>query len=196
MKTHTKWLWCLLIFSDSSSYQNQGPLCAACGPGCTYLAHTVMARGKVLVLNRLSGAPKAAVVLPSYLLSAEFELPVSPKFASRRKPFFSFCLAVGQQVDIQSYCSKLESVETICEPALLLFSGVFFSVNKSFEFSPEIGQIYTWLPHGFRLANTRENPLRLPELAPFPQFLAQCDKQHLYFNLQDQSQDSTYVMEI
>ena len=136
MKTRTKWLWCLLIFSDSSSYQNQGPLYAACSPGCTYLAHTVMTRGKVLVLNRLSGAPKAAVVLPSYLLSAEFELPVSPKFASRREPFFSFCLAVGQQVDIQSYCSKLESVETICEPALLsLFLGFFFFSEQKLCYS-------------------------------------------------------------
>lgn len=95
------------------------------------LAHTVMARGKVLVLNRLSRKhPKAAVVLPSYLLSAEFGLPVSQNLP-QKKAIFSFCLAEGQQVDIQSYCSrKLESVETICEPALLLFSGVFFSEQK------------------------------------------------------------------
>lgn len=168
MKTHTKWLWCLLIFSDSSSYQNQGPLCAACGPGCTYLAHTVMARGKVLVLNRLSGAPKAAVVLPSYLLSAEFELPVSPKFASRRKPFFSFCLAVGQQVDIQSYCSKLESVETICEPALLLFSGVFFfSEQKLWILTRNRTDIYmapSWFSFG---KHQRESPPS-PRACPLP----------------------------
>ena len=67
----------------------------------------------------------------SYLLSVEFELPMSPKFASRRELFFSFCLAVGQQVDIQSYCSKWESVKTICESALVVvFLGFFFFFSE------------------------------------------------------------------
>ena len=96
-----------------------------------YWTHTVMTPGKVLVLSRISGAPKAAVVLLSYLLSVEFELPMSPKFASRRELFFSFCLAVGQQVDIQSYCSKWESVKTICESALVVvFLGFFFFFSE------------------------------------------------------------------
>ena len=100
----------------------------------SYLINTVMTRGTVLVLNRISGFSKAAVVLLSDLFSVEFELLMSPTFASRREPFFSFCLAVGQQVDIQSYCSKWESVKTICESALLLLFEVFFfpPVNKSF----------------------------------------------------------------
>ena len=73
----------------------------------------------MLVLDRIPGAPKAAVGLLSYLLSVELELPMSPKS------------------DIQSYCSKWESVKTICESALVVvFFGVFFffffSVNKSF----------------------------------------------------------------
>lgn len=144
----------------------------------SYLINTVMTRGTVLVLNRISGFSKAAVVLLSDLFSVEFELLMSPTFASRREPFFSFCLAVGQQVDIQSYCSKWESVKTICESALLLLFEVFFSPQwtKALLFSPEIGQMYTWLPHGFGLANTKENALCLPELASLPQSVAQCGK--------------------
>lgn len=135
----------------------------------SHLINTVMTRGKVLDLNRISGFSKAAVVLLSDLFSVEFELPLSPTFASRREPFFSFCLAVGQQVDIQSYCSKWESVKTICESALLLLFGVPPPpVNKSFVILTRNRTDVYMAPSRFWFGKHQRECLCLPELASLP----------------------------
>lgn len=179
MKTHTKWLWCLLIFSDSSSYQNQGhcvqPVAQVIsGPHCN-------GQGKGISLEQTFRRSKAELCSQVTYCQLSLNFTVSPKFASEESHFsVSVLLQVSRltfRVTVQNWKVQKPSVSLLCYCFLGFF---FFSEQKLWSHQKQDRYI-----HGSLMVfvwQTPERILSVSRLAPFPQFLAQCDKQHLYLS--------------